>query len=103
MNTGALLNRLNYSLTLASGRMRGARVDLAALFGPDSAGDPHNVMDKAIQALLHGDISPGTRSTLEKQLDDPQVLNAMLDDRVTQVNMGTVAGLVLGAPEFQRR
>jgi uncharacterized protein (DUF1800 family) len=103
VNTGALLNRLNYSLTLASGRMRGAHVDLTPLMGQDTGGDPHDVMDKAIQALLHGNVSPGTRSTLEKQLDDPQVLNAKLDDKVTQVNMGTVAGLVLGAPEFQRR
>ena len=41
--------------------------------------------------------------TLEKQLNDPQVLQASLDDPVKQVNEGMIAGLVLGAPEFQRR
>ena len=33
VNTGALLSRLNYSLTLASGRMRGTHVDIAAVLG----------------------------------------------------------------------
>jgi uncharacterized protein (DUF1800 family) len=103
VNTGALLNRLNYSLTLASGRMRGAHVDIASLVGADAMHDPHEALDHAITALLNGNISANTRATLEKQLDDPQVLQAKLDDPVKQVNIGTVAGLVLGAPEFQRR
>jgi hypothetical protein len=41
--------------------------------------------------------------TLEKQPDSPQVLQAKLDDPVKQVDLGVVAGLVLGAPEFQRK
>ena len=44
-----------------------------------------------------------TVETLEKQLDNPQVLQAKLDDPRKQVDLGVVAGLVLGAPEFQRR
>src|SRR5213082_2373551 len=46
---------------------------------------------------------PTTVETLEKQLDNPQVLQAKLDDARKQVDLGVVAGLVLGAPEFQRR
>ncbi len=103
VNTGALLNRLNYSLALASGRMRGAHVDMASLIGADAMKDPHEALDVAIKVLLNGNISANTRATLEKQLNDPQVLQAKLDDPVRQVNIGTVAGLVLGAPEFQRR
>ncbi|MFZ0818736.1 MAG: DUF1800 domain-containing protein [Candidatus Acidiferrales bacterium] len=103
VNTGALLNRLNYSLTLASGRMRGTHVDMAALVGMDSAQDPKAVLDKSIDVLLHGNISAQTRTTLEKQLEDPNVLQARLDDPVKMVNIGMVTGLVLGAPEFQRR
>jgi uncharacterized protein (DUF1800 family) len=103
VNTGALLNRLNYSLTLAGGRMRGAHVDMALLVGPDPTHDPKIVLDKSIEVLLHGNISAQTRTTLEKQLQDPQVLQARLDDPVKQVNIGMVMGLVLGAPEFQRR
>lgn len=103
VNTGALLNRLNYSLTLTGNRLRGAHVDLATLMGNEASRDPHEALDHAIQILLNGDVSQGTRATLEKQLTDPQVLQAKLDDPVKQVNTGAVAGLVLGAPEFQRR
>jgi len=53
--------------------------------------------------LLSNQASPQTRTTLEKQLADPQVIQAKLDDPVKQIDLGMVAGLVLGAPEFQRR
>lgn len=65
--------------------------------------DPHGALDRAIKVLLNGDISEQTRSTLEMQLHDPQVIEAKLVDPIKQINVGTVAGLVLGAPEFQRR
>jgi hypothetical protein len=98
-----LLNRLNYSLTLAGNRLRGAHVDMASLLGADAVNDPNGALDRAIKVLLNGNISAQTRTTLEKQLHDPQVIEAKLDDPIKQVNVGTVAGLVLGAPEFQRR
>jgi uncharacterized protein (DUF1800 family) len=103
VNTGALLNRMNYSLALTANRIRGAQVDVAALLGNDVAADPHAALNRAIQVLLTGQATPQTRATLEKQLDDPQVLDATLDDPVRQVNSALVAGLVLGSPEFQRR
>ena len=36
-------------------------------------------------------------------MNDPRVMQASLDDPITRVNEGMIAGLVLGAPEFQRR
>jgi len=103
VNTGALLNRLNYSLTLAGNRLRGARVDITTLLGDDAYNDSKLALDRSLERLLDNDVAEGTRQTLEKQLDDPTILQASLDDKVTKVNAGTVAGLVLGAPEFQRR
>src|SRR3984957_12759613 len=38
VNTGALLNRLNYSLALASNKVRGSRSDTASLLGVDDTG-----------------------------------------------------------------
>jgi uncharacterized protein (DUF1800 family) len=102
VNTGALLNRLNFSLALAGNRLPGVRVDTAALLGGASA-DSAATLDKAIQVLLGGQVSPETRRTLETHLSDPQILQARLDDPVREINHGVVAGLVLGAPEFQRR
>lgn len=103
VNTGALLNRLNFSLALAGNRMRGTRVDLAALLGHNAAAELQAALERTIEVLLSNQVSPQTRDTLEKQLRDPQVIQARLDDPVKEIDLGVVAGLVLGAPEFQRR
>ena len=103
VNTGALLNRLNYSLALAGNKMRGTRTDVASLLGMDSSTDAKVALDRAVQVFLGGHVAPTTVETLQKQLENPQVLQAKLDDPQKQVDLGVVAGLVLGAPEFQRR
>ncbi len=103
VNTGALLNRMNFSLALAANRLRGVQVEIEPLLGGQAATDPHATLDQAIQVLLGGQVSTQTRDTLEKQLSDPQILQASLDDPVKQVNAAMIAGLVLGSPEFQRR
>jgi len=103
VNTGALLNRLNFSLALAGNKVRGSRSDVAALMGNDATADPRAGLDRAVQVFLDGQVSPGTVETLEKQLENPQIVQAKLDDPVKQVDLGVITGLVLGAPEFQRR
>jgi uncharacterized protein (DUF1800 family) len=103
VNTGALLNRLNYSLALTGNRLRGVRVEVAKLLGAGDSARPDAALNRAIDVLLAGEASPQTRQTLEKQMNNPQVLQASLDDPITHVNEGMIAGLVLGAPEFQRR
>ncbi len=103
VNTGALLNRLNFSLALAGNKMRGARTDVSALLGVETSSDAKAALERAVQIFLGGQAGPTTVETLEKQLDSPQVVQAKLDDPVKQVDLGVVAGLVLGAPEFQRR
>ncbi len=103
VNTGALLNRLNFSLALAGNKMRGSRTDVSALLGVETSGDAKAALERAVQVFLGGQAGPTTVETLEKQLDSPQVVQAKLDDPVRHVDLGVVAGLVLGAPEFQRR
>jgi uncharacterized protein (DUF1800 family) len=103
VNTGALLNRLNYSLALAGNRLPGVLTDIRSLLGADASGDPRAALDQTVAVLLSGEASPQTRETLEKQINDPRVLQASLDDPITHVNEGMITGLVLGAPEFQRR
>ncbi len=107
VNTGALLNRLNFSLALAANKVRGSRADVSALLGtdsaPDSKTDSKQVLDRAVQLFLGGQAAPTTVETLQKRLDDPQVVQAKLDDPTRPVDPAMVTGLVLGAPEFQRR
>jgi uncharacterized protein (DUF1800 family) len=103
VNTGALLNRLNYSLALAGNKVRGSRSDVGSLLGREADGDAKSALNRAVQVFLAGQTAPTTVDTLEQQLENPQVLQAKLDDPVKRVDLGVVAGLVLGAPEFQRR
>jgi uncharacterized protein (DUF1800 family) len=103
VNTGSLLNRLNFSLALAGNKVRGSRSDVSALLGTDSSNDPKIALDRAVQIFLGGQAAPNTVDTLQKQLENPQVVQAKLEDQVKQVDLGVVTGLVLGAPEFQRR
>ncbi|MGA8014146.1 MAG: DUF1800 domain-containing protein [Candidatus Acidiferrales bacterium] len=103
VNTGALLNRLNFALAFSSGRLAGTNVDLGAMFGPDASKDPEMALTRSLDLFLGGQIEPPTRQILESRLNDPQILQARLDDPVKQVNEGLLSGLVLGTPEFQRR
>ena len=103
VNTGALLNRLNFALSFATDKVAGATVDLKSVLGEQAARDPNAALAQAIDDFLGNQIADQTRATLTARLNDPQVLQASLDDPVKQVNEGLIAGLVLGAPEFQRR
>jgi uncharacterized protein (DUF1800 family) len=69
VNTGALLNRMNFAVQLVGGRMRGIQPGTSP-----------------VGAVLAGDVSPATKSTIEKATDARQL-----------------AALTLGSPEFQRR
>jgi uncharacterized protein (DUF1800 family) len=103
VNTGALLNRLNFALAFSSGKLAGTSVDLGPMYGADSSKDPEVALQRSVQVFLGGQVDPQTIQTLETRLGDPQILQAKLDDPVKQVNEGLLSGLVLGTPEFQRR
>jgi len=103
VNTGALLNRLNFALQLATNRMRGVRVETPGLLGAWDGADHAAMLAHAADAFLAGQLSPETRATLEKQVRNPELLRTSLNDPVGRVDAGVIAGLVLGTPEFQRR
>src|SRR5215469_9403921 len=103
VNAGALLNRLNFSLALAGNKVRGSRSDSAALLGLDTTTDSRQILDRAVSLFLGGQAGPATIETLQKVLDDPQVMHAKLGDPARPADLAVITGLVLGAPEFQRR
>jgi uncharacterized protein (DUF1800 family) len=106
VNSAALLNRMNFALGLAGGKMRGITVNKDALLknSPPPV-DADSAVAVVANALLAGDISQQTRDTIRKQLDDPALnpRGAQNSDRVRDAQLGIIAGLVLGSPEFQRR
>ena len=102
VNAGALLNRLNFALALAGNRVAGSQVQIAPLLGAEAQADPYQALERAVNVFLSGQISANTRSTLEKQSADPHIVQ-IKSGATTQANLGTITGLVLGAPEFQQR
>jgi uncharacterized protein (DUF1800 family) len=70
VNTGALLERLNFGLALTTNKVRGASFDVKRAAGGVDMSEKQRVMEKAIAALLNGDISPQTRTVLDKQLKE---------------------------------
>ena len=84
VNTGALLSRMNFALGFATDRLAGANVDLNSMFGDDAARDPHMALSRALQTFLDDQVSPQTRQTIEARLNDPQILQAQLDDPIKQ-------------------
>jgi uncharacterized protein (DUF1800 family) len=81
VNTGALLARMNFAVSLTSARGRGLRPGAAVV-----SGDVSTVRDAIIDGALAGEISESTRSTVARATQPQQV-----------------AALLLGSPEFQKR
>ncbi len=80
VNTGALLERMNFALALVSNRIAGTRVNLAGFLGDmaDSKSmDKEKLLDRFVSMIVGGDISAKTRETLLKQLSDQITLPAM--------------------------
>jgi uncharacterized protein (DUF1800 family) len=81
VNTGALLERMNFALALASNRIPGTRVDLSQ-FVSDMSGsksvDKGKLLDRFVTLIVGGEISAKTRETLLKQLSDQVTLPAAM-------------------------
>jgi uncharacterized protein (DUF1800 family) len=87
VNAGALVNRMNTGLQLASGQLLGVSIDHSGLLrSHDSAPDLAAARTTFVQAMLGNDVSPTTLETIAKA------------ETVAQM-----AALTLGSPEFQRR
>src|SRR5215472_5880881 len=103
VNSAALLNRMNFALQLATGKLPGTTVDARALLHGAQAPDSGSALAVLENGLLAGDVSPQTHAVIVKQLNDPQVSQRKLDDAAASPNYGAIAGLIMGSPDFQRR
>ncbi len=80
VNTGALLERMNFALALVSNRIPGTRVDLAKLLGDAKTGSTiqkEKLLDRFVTMIVGGEISAKTRETLLKELSDQITLPPM--------------------------
>jgi uncharacterized protein (DUF1800 family) len=125
VNTGALLERMNFAVALASNRIPQTRVDLKKF----EAKSKPEILDKAIAEILEGEVSTATKTMLLKQLEKPlpetkplEVKDEMDDSMIAggqgrrgqggqarllqpsgNADVFKVVGLILGSPEFQRQ
>jgi uncharacterized protein (DUF1800 family) len=103
VNSSALLNRMNFALQLASGKLPGTSLDPQALIPGPAPADSQAALASLEQSILAGDVSSQTHAVMQKQLGDPQISQRRLDDADKKPNYGAIAGLIMGSPEFQRR
>ncbi|MEA2240127.1 MAG: hypothetical protein QOC81_4851 [Thermoanaerobaculia bacterium] len=97
INTGALMNRLNFALSLASNKLPGVHGDVVSLINAGDATDVSRSVEALALALTGGNLTEETRATIKSRIAEvktPMENNAQLP---------TVAGLILGSPEFQRQ
>ncbi len=128
VNTGALLERMNFAVALASNRIPQTKVNLARF----EAKTKPEILGKAANEILAGEIAPTTRQMLLKQIEQPLIepklaaeTNAMaMETPMMQAGNGgrrgngnqtrllapsgnaevfKVVGLLLGSPDFQRQ
>jgi len=108
MNTGAILERINFGMNAAAGRVPGMSLDRWPP-APSLRGAPLPAqVDGVVAALFAGDVSTDTREILtsgRNPLTAPADTTAPKRVAMASPPLGLPAlvGLALGAPEFQRR
>ena len=103
VNTGALLNRMNFALQVTTSRPRASRMALQNLLGAEESSDSREILARFIDVFLGGEVSPATRQTLERKLEEVSSSSAAGPSAPRPDAVAETAGLVLGSPEFQRR
>jgi len=112
VSSSALLNRMNFALTLTSDKMKAVKVDVGQLAG-SSPRDSNLALTTLENSLLAGDVSSQTHDSITAQIDAAAINGAQQKpdksgarkpvDGSRPPDVSTIAGLLLGSPEFQRR
>jgi len=112
VSSSALLNRMNFALTLTGDKMKAVKVDVGQLAG-SSPRDSNLALTTLENSLLAGDVSSQTHDSITAQIDAAAINGAQQKpdksgarkpvDGSRPPDVSTIAGLLLGSPEFQRR
>ena len=120
MNTGAILNRINFGLAVAAQRVPGATLDRWPEYRTLVTASRAGQVDGVVSSILGGDALPDTRAILlsgehpllaaghasgdtASRMDDAGDDRGTLSSTARVQGLAQVVGLALGAPEFQRR
>jgi uncharacterized protein (DUF1800 family) len=112
VSSSALLNRMNFALALTNGKIKGARVDTSQLAGsgPQVPGATATLSTLEV-SLIAGGVSQQTHDSITAQIEAARRNGAQQKpdnkrkppDVARSPDVNTIAGLLLGSPEFQRR
>lgn len=97
VSSGALISRLNFSLALTQGRITDVKLDDPAE-DARAMTDPEAAINTLSERILHGGITPSTRATLANEAKASSGSSGR-----GSLSPSTIAALLLGSPEFQRR
>jgi uncharacterized protein (DUF1800 family) len=115
VSSSALLNRMNFALALTGGKIKGVKVDAAQVAGSTPPSPDSALTLSALEAnLLVGGVSKQTHDSIAAQIDaagrndgqqkpDSKAGPRKPADASRPPDASTMAGLLLGSPEFQRR
>jgi uncharacterized protein (DUF1800 family) len=104
MNSGAIMNRINFGLRLAAGQIPGVRVASWAPAATLRQLPYDKQVDGVIDELLGGGVSDDTRRILSTGENPMVAAGPPPKNPVPQLTgLPAIIGLALGTPEFQRR
>ncbi|MGC2261242.1 MAG: DUF1800 family protein, partial [Candidatus Sulfotelmatobacter sp.] len=107
VSSSALLNRMNFALALTSGRIKDVKVDAVQLVRSNAsqgAMDSNLALSALENILLDGDVSKQTHDSIAVQSRQENNITARNPAEVMRAQeVSTMAGLLLGSPEFQKR
>jgi uncharacterized protein (DUF1800 family) len=102
VSSSALLNRMNFALALTSGKIKGVKVDSAHVGAANPAPDVDGALSALEQSLIPSGISKQTHDSIAAQVTGDKN-GGRKTGPVKPPDVNTIAGLLLGSPEFQRR
>lgn len=114
VSSSALLNRMNFALALTAGKIKGVKLDAAQLAGSPLPSDLSLTLSTLEAGLLAGGVSKQTHDSIVFQIETAGRNGALSKpdskagapkpaDAAHAPEVSTIAGLLLGSPEFQRR
>lgn len=92
ISSGGLLARFNFATALGAGQIAEVSDSPAGLLGDTPLSDHLGVLHRLVNIILHGEISPSTRSAILQEMP-----------ATGDVDPGQIAALLIGSPEFQHR
>jgi uncharacterized protein (DUF1800 family) len=102
VNTGSLLERLNFGIALSANRVRGTVVDMKRLAPGINSSDTKAVMNRAIALLLNNEVSAQTREILNKQLREGVSVKGELGEMNPSMRAAGIEGDAVMADERPR-